>query len=33
LRGKGKISTIKRARIVVTLTVRQILSAITGRSV
>lgn len=33
LRGKGKISTARQAQIKLTLTVRQLLSVFTGRSV
>jgi len=33
LRGKGELSTAKRAQIRLTLTVRQFLSALTGRSI
>lgn len=33
LRGKGELSTARRAQIKLTLTVRQFLSALTGRSI
>jgi hypothetical protein len=33
LRGKGKMSVVKKAKIKITLTLRQLLCALTGRSI